>query len=181
MNYFLTKGRLKLRVLEKQDRHLLLKWLTDDRVLPFYEGRDSDYDREKIEKDFYGDGPGEVKSIIEFDRKRIGYLQFYPVNTETSVIKDYQSDMMVYGLDQFIGEPTYWNKGIGTKLIQTMLEYLIEEKEAEVIIMDPRIDNERAIACYKKCGFEIVRRLPKQELHEGEYRDCWLMEYRVKK
>ena len=71
----------------------------------------------------------------------------------------------------------YWNKGIGTKLVSSVVEYLIREKGADRIVMDPQTWNERAIHCYEKCGFEKVKLLPKRELHEGAYRDCWLMEY----
>ena len=80
-------------------------------------------------------------------------------------------------MDQFIGESTYWNKGIGTQLVRAMVAYLIEEKGADRIVMDPQTWNERAIRCYEKCGFKKVKLLPENELHEGEYRDCWLIEH----
>ena len=85
---------------------------------------------------------------------------------------------IIYGMDQFFGESAYWNKGIGTRLVRSMVKYLIEEKGADRIVMDPQTWNERAIRCYEKCGFEKVKFLPKRELHEGEYRDCWLMEWK---
>ena len=46
---------------------------------------------------------------------------------------------------------------------------------------DPQAWNERAIRCYEKCGFKKVKLLPKHELHEGEYRDCWQIEYKSKR
>ena len=63
---------------------------------------------------------------------------------------------IIYGTDQFFGEPSYWNKGIGTRLVSAMVKYLIEEKGANRIVMDPQTWNERAIRCYEKCGFEKV-------------------------
>ena len=39
------------------------------------------------------------------------------------------TDKIVYGVDQFIGEPEYWDKGIGTKFMKLMLEYLTNEKD----------------------------------------------------
>jgi aminoglycoside 6'-N-acetyltransferase len=83
----------------------------------------------------------------------------------------------VYGTDQFIGEVEYWNKGIGTLLVSSMVLFLTEENNAERVVMDPQTGNTRAIRCYEKCGFKKVKILPKNELHEGEYRDCWLIEY----
>ncbi|WP_309138169.1 GNAT family N-acetyltransferase [Priestia megaterium] len=51
------------------------------------------------------------------------------------------------------------------------------KKHSEKIVLDPQAWNQRAIACYEKCGFKKVKYLPKHEYHEGELRDCWLMEY----
>jgi aminoglycoside 6'-N-acetyltransferase len=81
----------------------------------------------------------------------------------------------VYGIDLFIGETNYWNQGIGTKIFSTLVNYLLAELQADKIVIDPNVKNTRAIRCYEKCGFEKVKILPKHELHEGEYRDSWLM------
>ena len=35
-----------------------------------------------------------------------------------------QTDEIVYGMDQFIGEPNYWSKGIGTRYIKLIFEFL---------------------------------------------------------
>lgn len=84
---------------------------------------------------------------------------------------------MIYGTDQFIGETDYWNKGIGKLLLKSMIEYLVGQRHADKVVMNPQTWNERAIKCYEKCGFKKVKILPKNEFHEGEYRDCWLVEY----
>ncbi|WP_306307200.1 GNAT family N-acetyltransferase [Alicyclobacillus acidiphilus] len=44
------------------------------------------------------------------------------------------------------------------------------------MVMDPRVENTRAIHVYEKCGFRQVKLLPQRELHEGKRHDCWLME-----
>ncbi|WP_325063423.1 GNAT family N-acetyltransferase [Gracilibacillus salitolerans] len=80
-------------------------------------------------------------------------------------------------MDQFIGEEKYWNKGIGTLLVSSMVAFLIKHKNPDRIDMDPQTTNTRALHCYEKCGFKKVRILSNHELHEGDYQDCWLMEY----
>lgn len=80
-------------------------------------------------------------------------------------------------MDQFIGETEYWGRGIGTKLIQSMIKYLTEQRIASKIVMDPQTWNERALHVYEKCGFVKKQLLKEHELHEGKYRDCWLIEY----
>ncbi|WP_078433691.1 GNAT family N-acetyltransferase [Metabacillus halosaccharovorans] len=169
-------GNLKVRKLEEKDKYLLVKWLSNPLVLEYYEGRDNPFNLEKVEKGFYPPEDDEVRCIVEFNDNEIGYIQFYQLDDETK--KDYgYFRENVYGTDQFIGEVEYWNKGIGTLLVSSMVHFLFEEKKAERVVMDPQLRNTRAIRCYEKCGFKKVKILPKNEFHEGEYQDCWLIEY----
>ncbi len=43
--------------------------------------------------------------------------------------------------------------------------------------MDPQAWNTRALRVYEKNGFKKKKYLEKHEMHEGELRDCWLIEY----
>lgn len=169
-------GKLKVRKLEKQDAPLLARWLSDPTVLEFYEGRDNPFDLDKVHQAFYSSDDDEVKCMVEFEGNEIGYIQFYPLDSATK--KEYgYSDETIYGVDQFIGETDYWNKGIGTLLVTSMVTYLIEQKGADRVVMDPQIRNTRALKCYEKCGFKKVKILPNKELHEGVDQDCWLIDY----
>ncbi|WP_313893624.1 GNAT family N-acetyltransferase [Psychrobacillus sp.] len=171
-------GKLSVRPLEQQDSSLLVKWLSNPVVLEFYEGRDNAFDLEKVQESFYNDEPEVVRCIVEVGKIAIGYIQFYRIDAEERTLYGYTNEKeTIYGMDQFIGEVEYWNKGIGTALVQSMVEFLFEQKQVERVVMDPQTWNERAIRCYEKCGFNKVNLLPKHELHEGEYRDCWLIEY----
>ncbi|MGE7919011.1 GNAT family N-acetyltransferase [Viridibacillus sp. NPDC093762] len=177
----LQNEQLVVRKLEGKDDIYLAKWLSDADILTYYEGKDNPFDIEKVHEKFYDVNEEETRCIIEYDGVSIGYIQFYPLEHESRVAYDYKNDAeVIYGLDQFIGESSYWGKGIGTKLILAMKEYLVNEKKADILVMDPQAWNERAIHCYEKCGFKKVRYLPKQEMHEGELRDCWLVEYRAR-
>ncbi|MCJ2145889.1 GNAT family N-acetyltransferase [Bacillus sp. B19-2] len=170
-------GKLKVCKLKEKDKIFLVKWLSDPFILEFYEGRDNPFNIDKVNEVFYHPNNDEVKCIVKYDGKEIGYIQFYQLDEITK--KEYgYSDENIYGIDQFIGEKEYWNKGIGTQLVSSMLEYLVNQKLADGVIVDPQIGNGRALRCYEKCGFKKVRILPKHELHEGEDQDCWLMEYK---
>ncbi len=170
---------LKVRKLEEKDNYLLVKWLSDPVVLEFYEGRDNPFDLDKVHKAFYTPDDEEMRCIIEFDGQEIGYIQIYPLDQETKAEYGYDQDETIYGMDQFIGEVAYWNKGVGTQLVTSMVAYLIKEKQASRVVMDPQTRNVRALRCYEKCGFKKVKLLPERELHEGIYQDCWLIEYRA--
>lgn len=169
-------GNLKIRKLEEEDKHILVKWLSDPAVLEFYEGRDNPFDLEKVKEIFYEPVGHTVKCIVEFKNEQIGYIQFYQLDDETRTLYGYMKEN-VYGLDQFIGEVKYWNRGIGTLLVTSMVKFLIEEQKANRVVMDPQTRNLRAVKCYENSGFKKIKLLPQRELHEGEYRDCWLMEY----
>ncbi|MBD8497233.1 GNAT family N-acetyltransferase [Paenibacillus arenosi] len=170
---------LSIRQLERGDVDLLVKWLSDPAVLMYYEGRDRPHNTEMVVESFFGDqGSGEARCIIQYESKDIGYIQFYPIDEEEIQKYGYESyHGQVYGMDQFIGETDYWNRGIGTRLVRATVEYLIAHKGATKIVMDPQVRNERALRVYEKAGFSKKKRLEKHEWHEGEMRDCWLIEY----
>jgi aminoglycoside 6'-N-acetyltransferase len=177
-NFMIENENLRIRALVENDKSQLAKWLSNPKVLQYYEGRDNPFDAEKVKREFFDDEDGATRCLIEYKEKPIGYVQFYEIDGEERELYGYaDSKDIIYGMDQFIGESAYWNKGIGTELITSIAAYLIRRKGADRLVMDPQTWNERAIRCYEKCGFEKVKLLPKREFHEGEYRDCWLMEY----
>ena len=170
----LEDGMVTVRELVPEDASVLLKWLTDSEVLAFYEGRDAHFTLEKIQKVFF-DGEN-TRFIIEWQGKPAGYVQFYSVEGDGRT--EYQFDgpeQRVFGMDQFLGEPGLWGKGIGRKFIRLILKHLFEDCGAEAVVLDPHADNLRAIRCYEACGFRKEKFLPAHELHEGKMRDCWLM------
>lgn len=171
-------GYIKVRQLQPGDKHFLVKWLSNPSVLEYYEGRDNPFDLEKVNKKFYHRENGIVRCLVEYEGVSIGYIQIYQVNETTSSIDNYDEEETTFGMDQFIGETDYWNRGIGTCLVKSMVDYLFEQKQATRVFMDPQTTNLRALSCYEKCGFKKIRLLPNHEFHEGKYRDCWLIEYK---
>lgn len=172
-------GKLKVRELGMKDNIFLAKWLSDPLVLTYYEGRDNPFDLDKVNKVFYLPESDEVRCIVEYEENEIGYIQFYQLDEEQRKHYGYHNEEeIIYGTDQFIGETEYWNRGIGQLLVKSMIKYLVDQKNADIVVMDPQAWNERAIRCYEKCDFKKVKFLPKHEHHEGNYRDCWLIEYR---
>lgn len=169
---------LRLRALELSDSNTLVRWLSDPEVLSYYEGRDRLHDSALVREHFF-DHQDEMSSyIMEYKGTDIGYIQIYPLDEEKAQIYGYQGHSAgLYGMDQFIGETEYWNQGIGSQLITAVVKHLVEKRGASKIVLDPQAWNTRAIRVYEKCGFTKKKYLEKHELHEGELRDCWLMEY----
>jgi len=171
------EGEYYLRRMEDaaSDYNLLARWLTDQRVLEFYEGRDNPFPVEKIQEKY---APrvlaveGIVPCIMEYAGHAIGYLQFYIADPSEY---QFEGQGKVYALDLFIGEPEYWGRGIGTQFVRLLLCHLFEENGADWVILDPHVDNARAIRAYEKCGFRKIKLLAQHEWNEGKYVDCWLM------
>jgi len=171
-------GQLKVRLISENDIPFIVKWLSDHNVLQFYEGRDNPFNEEKVRSVFFNKEESVTMCIVEYEDTEIGYIQFYELDDEGKAEYGYKNaSEKLYGMDQFIGEVDYWNKGIGSQLVTAMIEYLTKQLNADKIVMDPQAWNKRAIACYMKCGFKKVKLLPKHEFHEGEFRDCYVMEY----
>ncbi|WP_195574465.1 GNAT family N-acetyltransferase [Paenibacillus sp. 1001270B_150601_E10] len=171
-------GEISVRPLKEEDAALLVKWLSDPQVLAYYEGRDRPHDLALVQERFYVEADEEHRCIIEYQDEPIGYIQYYPIGEEREEYGYEDLTSRIYGMDQFIGEIDCWNKGIGTSLIQAMVDYLHTVEQADVIIMDPQVWNERALRVYEKCGFVKKTLLKQHEWHEGEMRDCWLIEHR---
>jgi len=170
---------IAVRQLEESDAGLLVNWLSNPDVLQYYEGRDRPHDMGMVKESFYAvEDDDEQRCIVEYDSKPIGYIQFYHLDEHSRVEYGYySSDEVIVGMDQFIGEIEYWNRGIGQKLVTSMVNYLIKHERTDKVVMDPQAWNARALACYAKCGFRKVKLMKEHEQHEGKYRDCWLIEY----
>jgi aminoglycoside 6'-N-acetyltransferase len=176
-NHTDANGKLSVRPLQPSDAHVLLGWLNDERVLEFYEGRDRPHDMQMIQDHFLSKkGDPVVGCLVEHEDEPIGYVQYYPTSDGDKECYGYSLTESIYGMDQFIGEPSYWNRGIGTQLVTAMADFLFREMRASKVIMDPQARNPRSIRCYEKCGFTKVKLLPQREIHEGVLQDCWLME-----
>lgn len=111
----LVKHRnITIQKMKDEDLRLMVKWLNDDQVLAFYDEPPSDWNRivkkygPRIEGNHYV-----TPCIIEYDDQSIGYIQYYEI--QPNKLDEYgillNSDKL-YGIDQFIGEPTLWGKGI---------------------------------------------------------------------
>lgn len=174
----IVNGDMKIRTLNDNDYPIMLKWLTDDRVLEYYGGRDVKYTLDSLithyREEFEEDG---FRLIIEYQGIPVGYGQVYRVSGKLFEEYSYaETDKVVYAMDQFIGEPDYWNMGIGSRYVGTICKFLHNNRNANAVILDPHKNNARAVRAYQKAGFKIVGELPEHEFFEGRKVDCWLME-----
>jgi len=170
------------KMMDMQEEYMAMtKWLTNPEILIYYDGRDKTYNVNTVKNKYYpriiGKDPV-TPCMIEDKGQLIGYVQFYRIES-----KEYDKHNQLsldhykspYGIDLFIGEVNYQNKGIGGKVINVLIQYLFETEGADVIFIDPQTWNSRAIKCYTKSGFSPVKVLTNRELHEGKLRDNLIM------
>ena len=71
----------------------------------------------------------------------------------------------------------YWDQGIGSGLMERMIAFA-RESGAELLSLEVRSDNARAIALYRKFGFRCFGTFPKFFKIGGQYRDvdCMVLE-----
>lgn len=90
------------------------------------------------------------RCIIEYENQRIGEMSYH-----------ISSDVAEIGIK--ICERTYQNMGLGTTLLQMLIEFLFEDKafQQEVflskIILDTNLNNHRAQHVYEKIGFQKLK------------------------
>lgn len=146
---------LKFRPLTPDDFPLLLEWLSRAHVKQWWD--DGEDTLEKVARHYGEEEEGLERFILleveESGEKPIGYFQHYLAGDGA------------IGIDQFIGEEDYLNRGVGTQAIGMFVEMIMREHHPSSIILDPSPDNKRAIRCYEKVGF---RHYETKEGVEGE-------------
>ena len=78
-------------------------------------------------------------------------------------------------LGVMIGEKEYWSNGYGTDAIVTLLRFAFGEMNLYRVWLTVNEDNERAIACYRKCGFQEEVRQREGIFKHGRYWDVLVM------
>ena len=156
---YIACENIVIRPLGENDFPLLFKWLTDERVLAFYGGRNLHYTpetlREHYEEPFEGEG---YRVMIEYCGIPIGYGQIYAVCG--ALFDEYRypdTGRTVYAMDQFIGEVAYQNRGIGTQYCKAVCSYLRQYRTIRGSCLDGT----------SACIFSVIRH--KNSSQRGDY------------
>lgn len=83
----------------------------------------------------------------------IGYAQSYIALGSGDGWWADETDPGVRGIDQSLADPARLNQGLGTRLVQALVDLLFADPDVTKIQTDPAPDNQRAIRCYEKAGF----------------------------
>ena len=135
---------ISFQPLNTEDYTLLLAWLAKPHVKQWWD--DGDDTLEKV-AEHYGEEAGEERFVIWYQESSsessapIGYIQ------------SYREGDGAMGIDLFLGEERFVNRGIGTQVLQSFIQQAIERHDPPYFVIDPALENARAIRCYEKVGF----------------------------
>ena len=74
----------------------------------------------------------------------------------------------------------YWGHGIGSHLMEMMIEFA-EKTDIEILYLEVRADNQRAISLYLKYGFDAIGVYKNFFKIDKKYYDALLMNRKIKK
>ena len=133
---------------------LIHKWCSNKFVYEWFEQRILTYDEVVIKyKNKLLEGKQKL-FLINYNDITIGLIQVYKYeDTIFDKLKDYKN---IYEYDIFIGDSNYIHKGLGTKIVSVVNNYIYENYLADCIVLRPFKRNIKAIKCYEKNNFHVI-------------------------
>jgi RimJ/RimL family protein N-acetyltransferase len=159
---------INLRPLETKDLEREFTWVNDSEVTQFLYIRYpmSRTDEERFLRDRPANDYGNIVLAIETKAGNhignIGLHQGKPEDRNAS-------------LGIMIGDKDYWSNGYGSDALLTLLGFGFHEMNLHRVWLHVYEFNERAISCYRKCGFLEEGRLRQHAYQKGRYWDTVVM------
>lgn len=161
----MLEGRLiRLRAVEASDRERAAAWLNDPEVTYYLTER---YDRPSDGGTWLSDeSPNSLATGVRLavetkDGVHIGAVNLHRIHAEDRKA----------GLGIIIGAKERWGGGYGADAIVTLLGFAFGEMNLNRVWLTVMDGHERAIACYRRCGFLEEARLRQEVFKHGRYWD----------
>lgn len=103
----------------------------------------------------------EVSFAIEADGRYIGHCSLHNFDERSRTCE----------LSVEIGDKAYWGKGYGRDTIRLLLHYAFNHRNLNRVWLITHSENERAIRCYRACGFVEEGRLRQHIWLDGRFVD----------
>lgn len=160
--------KVVLRALKRED--MLRQWEAEnDPELYFLDGgRPRPTSLEAMYAHFDGEvgkDNGSVSFAIEADGKYIGHCGLHSADMTARLCE----------LSIEIGDHAYWGRGYGRETVRLLLDYAFTHMNMARVWLNTHSENERAIRCYRACGFVEEGRLRRHIWVSGRYVDRVMM------
>lgn len=149
---------ISLRLMTEHDLPMLHRWLNRPHIVEWWGGHRPTI--EQVRERYLPRLMNEVRVtpyIGLLAGKPFAYAQSYVALGAGDGWWEEEADPGVRGIDQSIADPELLGKGLGTKLVRTLVELLFRDPQVTKIQTDPAPNNLRAIRCYEKAGFRRVK------------------------
>ena len=162
----MLEGRLvRLRPLEPDDTERCYRWFNDQEVIgnliavryPISMVHEERFIRERPAND----ANGVLLAIDTRAGRHIGTIGLYDVRAE-----DRKAALAIT-----IGEKECWSQGFGADAVVTLLRFAFDEMGLHRVWLTTVEYNARAIACYRRCGFQEEARLRQEVFKHGRFWD----------
>jgi RimJ/RimL family protein N-acetyltransferase len=144
---------ISFKPLQENDLDLLCTWLKKPHVKKWWDDSLTDEELKYKYKSRIGNTII-VPFIVYMNHKPLGFIQYYHANKMGDGWWPGELEGTV-GIDQFIGEEDYINRGYGTSIIKEFVKKLFADIKINKIIADVDPDNKSALRCYEKVGFKF--------------------------
>ena len=152
----LVGKNVNLKLMEKDELHILTKWVNDVEFMGQYESQDNTTYLEKLYRK-----PGAQWFFIEKkDGSKIGWVIKYLEGDRTTI---------GYGV-----VPNERGKGCASEAVSMMVDYLFLTKNIMVIQADTGTENLASQKVLKKVGFQKDGIIRKHFFSSGKWRDSFL-------
>ncbi len=159
--------KVKLRAIKKEDLTLACKYLNDSEIKKLmYSGIPFPMTYEE-----------ELRWFEENSKENNGRYNFSIEDLETNKyiggcgINNINWVSRVATIGIFIGDKDFLSKGYGYDAMNVLIDFIFSEMNMNKISLNAFSFNERAINCYKKCGFIVEGVLRNEIYREGKYYD----------
>jgi len=151
-----------LRPLCDKDFPLLYKWNTDPEVLYWNEGPaadPADNNNEAVQSIYRQTSNAGYCFIIEIDGTAIGECLLCKMNLHY-VVEKYPASTDIRRIDILIGEKSYWNMGIGSVIVQMLVNLAFDKEKADIVYGITGDFNKRSGRIFQKNGFHLFLEYP---------------------
>jgi RimJ/RimL family protein N-acetyltransferase len=168
----MLEGELvRLRALEPDDLERCYRWLNDGEVTRFIEtGR---YPLSMAQERDWLDNA--MKNGASFSSLLLAIETKDGVHIGNAGLHQASPEHRRAYLGIAIGEKEYWSKGYGTDTVRTLLRFAFQQMNLNRVELGTFDFNERAQACYRKCGFVEEGRRREDRYIDGRYCDLLIM------
>lgn len=95
--------------------------------------------------------------LMRVDTEPVGYIEAYRLNDTPEMAVPLGLDHDAVAADLFIAEEARTGHGLGPQLVGRFYLLMMDRAGLEIGLIDPEVDNARAIRAYAKAGFTFVK------------------------